>query len=143
MRLFPRFSIVEWLVLLVIGGLLSTFAYDEVQALLGTRDGLRDAETDIASGSLKLNFAGLPPFCREQMKAVFRERYRVTLEYIGGCCPSPYRTHYNAAYNERTQKELVVRFPDFAKDTVYDSVRQEAERRHAAERKSRQGKLGG
>ncbi len=143
MRLFPRFSIVEWLVLLVIGGLLSTFAYDELQARLGTRDGLRDAETDIASGTLKLKFAGLPPFCRAQMKAVFHERYSVTLEHIGGCCPSPYRTHYNAAYNEQTQKELVVRFPDFANNTVYDSVRQEAERRHAAELKARPGELGG
>lgn len=139
MRFLPRFSVVEWLVLLVIGGLLSTLAYDGVQGLLGTRDGLRDAETDVASGALKLKVAGLPPFCREQMKSVFHERYGVTLEYIGGCCPSPYRTNYNAAYNERTQKELVGRFPDFANGAVYDSVRQEAERRHAAERKARQG----
>ena len=132
----------EWLTLLVIGGLFSTFVYDDVQARLGSRDGLKDARTDIAAGSLKLKFAGLPPYCREQMKAVFGERYGVTLEYIGGCCPSPYRTHYNAAYNERMQKELVVRFPDFDTSTVYESVRQEAERRREAEWNARQGKPG-
>ena len=142
MRLLPRFTIVEWLVLLVIGGMLSTFAYDEVQARLGTRDGLKDAEADIAAGSFKLKFAGLPPFCRNQMKEVFRERYGITLEYIGGCCPSSYRRDYNAAYNERMQNELVTRFPDFAKDTVYEGVRQEAARRHEAERNSRQHEPG-
>ena len=138
MRLLPRFTIAELLVLLVIGGMLSTFLLEEVGGRLGSRDGVKDAETDIAAGSLKLKFAGKPPYCREQMKAVFRERYGVTLEYIGGCCPSSYRRNYNSAYNDQMQKAAVLRFPGFAMDTVHASVREEAERRHDTERNVRQ-----
>ena len=127
MRLLPRLTIAELLVLLVIGGMLSTFLLEEVGGRLGSRDGVKDAETDIAAGSIKLKFAGKPPYYREQMKAVFHERYGVTLEYIGGCCPSSYRRMYNAAYNDQMQKAAVLRFPDFAIDTVYSSVREEAE----------------
>jgi hypothetical protein len=139
-RLLPRFTIVEWLVLLVIGGMLSTFLLEELGGRLGSRDGVKDAETDIAAGSLKLKFAGKPPYYREQMKAIFRERYGVTLEYIGGCCPSSYRRNYNAAYNDQMQKAAVLRFPDFAIDTVYASVREEAKRRRDAGRNTRQSR---
>ena len=133
MRLVPRFTIVEWLVLLAIGGLLSTFVYDEVQERLGARDGLNDAESEIASGELKLKFAGKPPYCREHMEAIFRERYGITLEYVGGCCPSPYRRGYNRGYDDRMLQAIRLRIPGFTVGPAYESVRADADKRQEAQ----------
>jgi len=137
MRLLPRFTIVEWLVVLAVCGLLSTIAYDEIQARLGACDGRNDADADIAANTLGLKFAGKPPYCRKQMVAIFQEQYGISLEYIGGCCPSSYGMAYNSAYNDRMEATIRLRDPDFDPDTVFTSVRDLAEARHKAERNAR------
>jgi hypothetical protein len=133
-----RFTLTQWLVLLAIGGLMSFFLYDIVQERIrtrtGARDGLQDAEVDVAGGQLKLMFAGKPPYCREQMKTIFRERHGVTLEFVGGCCPSAYRRAYNDGYNRRMEKAIEARTADFDLASAYDSAREEATKAYLAER---------
>ena len=133
MRLLPRFSLVEWFVILAICGWFSTFAYEELLARRGARDGHLDADADIALNSLKLKYAGKPPYFRDQMVAIYRDRYEISLEYIGDCCPSSYRNSYNRAYNERMMMVIKDRYPDFDSDETYESNIDLAEKRHRAE----------
>ena len=137
-RSMSRCTATHWLVLLAIGGLMSFFLYDTVQerirTRMGARDGLQDAEVDLAAGQLKLMFAGKPPSCREQMKTILRERYGVAIEYVGGCCPSEYRSAYNEAYNRRIDAALQSRAEGFNLALAYNNVREEAGKAYQGER---------
>ena len=137
MRFVHRLTAVKWLVLLAVGGFLSAFACnfvnDAVRCRQGARDGLDDAESDIAEGKLKLLIAGKPPCSREHVQLIFRERCNLMLEYVGGCSPSAYRRAYNSAYNERMGQAVQAQIPGFSIGSAYESVRQEADKRYEAE----------
>ena len=137
-RLLPRFTIVEWFVVLVVCGILSTFAYDDLQARLGARDGRTDGDADVAADTLRLKHAGKPPHCRNHMTAIFQERFSVSLEYIGGCCPSSYRRAYNSAYNDRMHTAIQIRDPTFDPVASYNEVREFAMARQEADRNARE-----
>ena len=124
---------VEWFVVLAVCILLSTFAYDELQARMGSRDGRNDAAADIASESLKLKYAGKPPYIRQQVIDIYREQYGISLEYVGGCCPSQYRMAYNSAYNNRMNAAIESRHPNFDHARVANEVRAIAEAKYDAQ----------
>ena len=137
MTFWPRFTLVEWFVVLAMCGILSMFAHDEIQARVGARDGRIDGTADVAADTLKLKHARKPPYCRNQMIAIFQERYGVALEFVGGCYPSSYRSAYNAAYNERMHLAIQLREPTFDHITSYAEVRELAEERQEEERNAR------
>jgi hypothetical protein len=134
MRLNMRFTFVEWGVILIVCGIVSMFAFDELQARNGARDGRIDADADILAGTLQLKYAGKPPLCRNEMIAIFQERFGVSLEYIGGCCPFPYRSAYNSAYNDQMYAAIQLRAPTFDRAASYSEVRKLAEARREEER---------
>ena len=133
MKLFSKLSIVEWLVVLVVCGLLLTITFDDVQARIGARDGRNDAVTDIAGNVLGLKYSGKPPACRRQMIAIYEERYGISLEFVGGCCPSAYDSAYNEAYNDRMYAAIRRNHPEFDPSRAYDDVRDVADSMLAAE----------
>ena len=137
MRFNKRFTFVEWSVILIACGVLSVFALDELQARNGARDGRIDADADILAGTLQLKYAGKPPLCRNEMIAISQERFGVSLEYVGGCCPFPYRRAYNSAYNDQMYAAIQLRDPTFEPAASYREVRELAEARREEERNAR------
>jgi hypothetical protein len=138
MKLLPRLTIVEWLAIFAMMGFFSTFAYDERQARLGARDGRKEADVDITAGALKLKCAGKPPYCRDHIVAIYQERYGISFEYVGGCCPSSYRSAYNRAYNDRMHMAIRRIESDFDPVAAYHGVYKLATARREAEWNSRQ-----
>jgi hypothetical protein len=126
------------MMVLFICGLLSTLAYDELQARIGARDVRNDADTDIAGNVRKLKYSGKTPYCRMHMVAIYEERYDISLEYVGGCCPSPYRSAYNSAYNEGMYAAIRIRDPEFDPSRAYEEVRDVAGARFDVEWNDRQ-----
>ena len=89
-----------------------------VDSYCGARDGLADAQTDLAEGHLKLHIGGKwTPTSRAAAK-IADEDYGIELINMG-CIPTDYKTEYSRAYDEVVQRELDRRSMNVSIETIW------------------------
>jgi hypothetical protein len=126
MRLRP--TSLELLILLSVVGVSTALGIEEVGTRRGLRDGVNDAEADIASGRLRWMCGGKPRHWRSTENRLLKERYGVESRSLYGCCPTSYQSSYARAYNDRMQRHLVEAHPEFSIADLDADARREWER---------------
>lgn len=125
MRLRP--TALKLLVLLAVVGGLAALGVEWAGTHRGERDGLSDAEADIEAGRLRWMSGGKPRAWRSITNRLFKERYGVEPRTLYGCCPTSFQSSYGLTYNDRIQRHLAERFPEFSYNELDDDARREWE----------------
>ena len=118
-RFIGNLKVVEWLVVATVTFILGTFAIDEFRVHFAKRQGIADAQRDIAAGEISFRIGCKPRAWFDETAAIFRDRFDANLVRSHGCCPTCADWSYDCAYNDEIQTAVAQRIVGFSFGDAY------------------------